>query len=146
MSAASLAIANGAVLLTRLFGVGGGAWDVLTPTGDGITANRTYTATGTWSGYIAEGQVARESAVAAGVPAAGDKRWEAISRNAIPQPGTILRSVATPTIAFLVVAPDVVPDYYRAIVRPATAINPTSSLLDLQTNSGVTVALGMDIL
>jgi hypothetical protein len=146
MSAASLAIAKGAVLLTRLFGVGGGAWDVLTPTGDGITADRIYVLSGTWNGFIAENQVAREAAAAAGVPAAGDKRWEAISRNAIPQPGTILRSVATPAIAFLIVAPDIVPDYYRAIVRPATAINPTTSLLDLQTTSGVTVALGMDVL
>ena len=147
MSAASVAIANGAVLLTRLFGVGGATWDVLTPTGDGITTDRTYALSGSWNGYIAEGQVARESAAAAGVPAAGDKRWEAISRNAIPQPGAILRSVVTPAIAFLVVAPDIVPDYYRAIMRPVTVPSTfTPIVLDLQLAGGVAVALGLDIL
>jgi len=146
----SRAIASTDTAVARQFGVGGGVWDILTPTGDGVTAIATWARTGAWRGWVVEGAIAAEGSAATGTQVAQPKRWEAISRNAIPAPGTILRSVALPVVAFRVVALDVVAGYSRALLHavavPAIVPDPTGPLLDVGIDEGVVLALGMDVL
>ena len=142
------ALARGVLLIGRLLGVGGDAWEVLTPTGNGITGARTYTLVETWRGYVLEQRNVQEAGAATGAPVGRDQQWEAVGADPLPAPGTLLRSVAQPTLAFSIIAPDVTVGYYRAILRPADAPSlPTPLvLLDLGTDEGVTLAIGIEML
>jgi hypothetical protein len=104
--------------VAKRYGVGGGVWTILVPTGDGVTADRTYAGTATWAGWIVEGRLLIEGVAAAGVPVGASKTWEAIGLSALPAPGSILQSVANPRLRFVVGASDVVEGYARAVVRP----------------------------
>ena len=104
--------------VARRFGVGGGVWTILVPTGDGVTAERTYAGTATWNGYVVEGRLLIEGVAAAGVPVGASKAWEAIGLSALPAPGSIVQSVANPRLRFVVGASDIVEGYARAMVRP----------------------------
>jgi hypothetical protein len=112
------ATAQADLTIAKLFGVGGGLWTILVPTGDGVTAERTFAGTATWSGYIVEGRILLESTAAVGSPVGSEKEWEAIGTQALPAPGSILQSVATPRYRFVVGPSDMVVGYARAVVRP----------------------------
>jgi hypothetical protein len=142
------AIGRGVLLIGRLLGVGGREWDVLTPDGDGITTSRTYTLLATWNGSVLDGRPTQEASAATGAPGPGSQQWEAVSDGATPDPGAVIRSVANPLIAFEVIASDVTAGYRRAILRPiAPPPVPTPAVvLDLGTDDGVALALGMDVL
>jgi len=114
----SSAIANADLTLARLFGVGGQTWTILLATGDGVTAERTFAGTATWTGFIVEEWVLVESTTSAGNIVGSAKQWFAVGSQALPVPGSRLQSVATPRYVFEVGASEIVSGYARATVRP----------------------------
>jgi hypothetical protein len=115
---AAFSIAAADIALARIFGIGGQTWTILLPTGDGITAERTFAGVATWTGSIVEERVLVESTTSAGNVVGSSKQWVAVGLQALPVPGARLQSTSSPRFVFEVGPSEIVSGYARATVRP----------------------------
>lgn len=102
----------------RYFGVGGTAWAVYTPAGDGITAARTPTYSGEWVGDVVQVDPSGEGQTA-GAPILAES-FTATGAAALPS-DCLIRSRADPTLCFQVGVAATVVGYhqYMALKVPA---------------------------
>jgi hypothetical protein len=116
------AIARAELTIGKKLGVGGAQWSVSRTTGDGVGSPVAVVAVGTWAGYVVEEDPAQLGAAAPG-SAVGAKLWYAVGTAATIAPtgsllaGDVLTSVADPSIAFALAAPDLVVGYARYLAR-----------------------------
>jgi hypothetical protein len=122
------AIARAELTIAQKLGVGGAAWDVARPSGDGVSTPVTSSAVGVWGGYVAEEDPAQLSQ-AAPAAAVGAKKWYAVGDTnivlptppALPQAlavGDVIVSQSDLGLRFAVAAQDRVVGYVRYLLEP----------------------------
>jgi hypothetical protein len=120
------AIAQAELEIGRMLGIGGAAWSVGRPSGEGVSAPSTTTTVGLWAGYVAEEDPAALSSAAPGATV-GVKRWYAVGAGAavvvVPPAldttlavGDTLTSVADSSLRFSIAAQDTVVGYVRYLL------------------------------
>ena len=146
------AIAQAELTIGRKLGLGGAAWSVIRPVGEGVSAPVALSPVGAWAGYVADEDPA-QLGQAAPATAVGTKRWYAVGAGATLTPsgalavGDILVSVADSALAFAIAAADLVAGYARYLVTPTAApIAVGDTALDLGADDGVALAVGMDVI
>lgn len=129
LSDAQQALAEGALLIGELFGLGGDQWTVsAAATGDGVSGPTGPAELGTWTGRVKRSRATQAQDLAARVSRPVTE-WHAIGSDATVAPldpddepltlqvNHILTSMANPTLRFLVKDPHVVAGYVRFILE-----------------------------
>lgn len=128
LSDAQQALAEGALLIGELFGLGGETWAVSGPAGDGVSGPTGPAELGTWTGRVKRSRATQAQDLAARVSRPVTE-WHAIGADAAITPldpddepltlavGYTLTSVADPSLRFLVKDPHVVAGYVRFILE-----------------------------